>query len=148
MKKIFVIILAAILLLTGCGAGNKSLGVSEEVITDTDILKIKITSFSASEIALEITNSSKCEVGYEEYYSIEFFEDGNWHILKPKYEASFIEVAYILEKESTSTWGDSISRIYGELPEGEYRIIKYFTIFGSEKDPGEKCTLAAKFKIG
>lgn len=140
-------ILAAMLLLAGCSSGNKSLGKSEEVITDTEILSIKITDVSSTEIALEITNKSKCEVGYEEYYTIEFSENGEWHKLKPKYEASFIEIAYVLEKESTSTWGDSISRIYGELPEGEYRIIKYFTIYGSENDPGEKCTLAAKFKI-
>ncbi|MBQ7874106.1 MAG: hypothetical protein IJ306_02930 [Oscillospiraceae bacterium] len=148
MKKLLAIIFAAILLLSGCGAGNVSLGRSEEIITDTDILKIKITDVSSSEIALEIVNESKCEIGYEEYYSIEFSENGEWHKLKPKYEASFIEVAYILEKESTSTWGDSISRIYGELPQGEYRIIKHFTIYGSENDQGEKCTLAARFKIG
>lgn len=148
MKKLLAMILAAILLLSGCGAGNRSLGLSEEAITDTEILKIKITSVSCSEIALEIVNTSRCEIGYEEYYSIEFFENGEWNRLKPKYEDSFIEVAYILEKESTSTWGDSISRIYGELPEGEYRIIKHFTIYGREGDPGEKCTLAANFRIG
>lgn len=148
MKKLLAIILAAILLLSGCSAGNKSLGISEEVITDTDILSIKITDISSSEIALEIINKSRCEIGYEEYYTLEFKENGEWHKLKPKHEASFIEVAYILEKESTSTWGDRISRIYGELPEGEYRIIKYFTIYGSENDPGEKCTLAARFRIG
>ena len=146
--KLAAIILAAILLFTGCGAGNKSIGISEEVITDTEILNVKITDISGSKIALEITNNSKCEIGYEEFYSIEFRENGEWHKLKPKHEASFIEVAYILEKESTVTWGDSISRIYGELPEGEYRIIKYFTIYGSEDDPGEKCTIAANFRIG
>ena len=148
MKKIFVILFAALMILTGCGAGNKSLGISEAVITDTEILRMNITEVSSKEIAVEIINKSKCEIGFEEYYYLEFKEDGEWHILEPKHEASFIEIAYVLEKESTCTWGDSISRIYGELPEGEYRIIKYFYIYGSEDDPGEKCTLEARFRIG
>ena len=148
MKRIIALALAAIFLLSGCGAGNKSLGVSEEFITDTDILRLKITEVSSEKIALEIINESKCEIGYEEFYFLEFEKDGEWHRLSPKHEASFIEVAYILEMESSCTWGDNFGRIYGNLPEGKYRLIKYFTVFENENDPGEKVTLAAQFVIG
>ena len=148
MKRIFAVFLAAILLLSGCGAGNKSLGVSEETITDTEVVKLKITEVSSEKIALEIINESKCEIGYGESYSLEFEKEGEWHRLAPKYEASFIEVAYLLEKESSCTWGDNFSRIYGELPEGKYRLIKYFTIIEPKTGSAETITLAAQFVIG
>ena len=148
MKRIFALVFAAILLLSGCGAGNKSLGISEEIITDTEILKLKIIEVGSEKIALEIKNESKCEIGYEEFYFLEFEKDDEWHRLAPKYEESFIEVAYVLEKESSCTWGDRFSRIYGELPEGKYRLIKYFTIFENDDDPGERVTLAVQFVIG
>ena len=147
MKKIFVLILIMVLAFSGCG-GNKSLGASEEVITDTKILKMNITEVTSEKIAVEIVNESRCEVCYEESYFIEFKNDGEWHRLKPKNEAAFIEAAYVLEEESVCTWGDNMSRIYGKLPEGEYRLIKYFMIFESDNDPGEKCTLAVQFRIG
>lgn len=148
MKKFAALILVLLLILSGCG-GNKSLGESEEVISDTEVLRLKITDVSGTQIALEIINESKCEVAYEEYYFLEFEEEGKWHRLAPKNnDYSFIEVAYVLEKESTCTWGDKFERIYGELPEGKYRLIKYFTIFESEEDPGEKLTLAAQFRVG
>lgn len=148
MKKFAALLLVLLLILSGCG-GNKSLGESEEVISNTDVLRLKITDVSNSQIALEIINESRCEVAYEEYYFLEFEKDGEWHILEPKAkDYSFIEVAYVLEKESTCTWGDKFERIYGELPEGKYRLIKYFTIFESEDDPGEKLTLAAQFRVG
>ena len=148
MKKIFMIILAAVFLFSGCNSGNRSLGISEEIISDTEILKLKITEVSNEKIALEIVNESKNEIGYEEFYFIEFKKDGEWHRLKPKYEASFIEVAYVLEKENSCTWGDNISRIYGKLPEGEYRLIKYFSVYEKGGAEVEKMTLAAQFAIG
>ena len=148
MKKILAIILALVLLFSGCGAGNKSLGVSEEKITDTDIIKMKITEVTSEQIAIEITNESKSEIGYGEAYSIEFKKDGEWNILKTKAEASFIEIGYILEKESTCTWGDKISRIYGKLPEGEYRLLKDFTIYENGGSVAENVTLAVQFRIG
>ncbi|MBE6900725.1 MAG: hypothetical protein E7479_08735 [Ruminococcaceae bacterium] len=148
MKKILALILALVFLFSGCGAGNKSLGVSEEKITDTDIIKMKTTEVSSEQIAIEITNESKSEIGYGEAYSVEFKKDGEWHILKPKSEASFIEIGYILEKESTCTWGDKISRIYGKLPEGEYRLLKDFTIYENGGTVAENVTLAVQFRIG
>ncbi len=84
MKKIFAIILTAVFLFSGCNSGNRSLGISEEIISDTEILKLKITEVSNEKIALEIVNESKNEIGYEEFYFIEFKEDGEWHRLKPK----------------------------------------------------------------
>ena len=148
MKKFAAIILVLLFVLSGCG-GNKSLGESAEAISDTDILRLKITDVSESQIALEIINESKCEIAYEESYFIEFEKDGRWHRLAPKNEDyAFIEVAYVLEKESTCTWGHKFEQIYGKLPEGKYRIIKYFTVFESENDPGEKMTLAAQFRLG
>lgn len=147
MKKIFAIMLAAVFLFSGCGNGNRSLGISEEIITDTEILKMDITDFTNEKIAVEIKNESKYEAGYGESYSIEFKKDGEWHILSPEKEASFIEVAYILEKESSCTWGDNLSRIYGKLPEGEYRLIKQFTLIEPKTGSVEAVTLAAEFSI-
>lgn len=148
MKKFAALILVLIFILSGCSE-NKSLGESDEVITDTEILRIKITDISNSQIALEIINESKCEAVYEEFYTLEFEKDGVWHRLKPKNENyAFIEVAYVLEKESTCTWGHRFEKIYGELPEGKYRLIKNFTVFESENDPGEKITLAVQFRVG
>lgn len=148
MKKIFALILAALVLFSGCGAGNKSLGVSEETITNTNIIKMKITEVTSEQIALEIANESKSEIGYGEAYSVEFKKDGEWQILKPKNDASFIEIGYILEQESTCTWGDKMSRIYGKLPEGEYRLIKDFTIYENGGTVAENVTLAVQFRIG
>lgn len=148
MKRIFAAILVIIVVFSGCGGRNRSLGVSEEIITDTDIVRIRTSEVSSEKIAIEIINESKNEIGYDEFYFIEFDKNGEWHRLEPKFEESFIEVAYVLEKESACTWGDSISRIYGKLPEGKYRLIKYFTVYEGINDPAEKITLAAQFIIG
>lgn len=148
MKKIIAALLIITLLFAGCSEDKKSLGISEEVISDTDILKMKITEVSASEIAVELINESKCFIQYGEPYTIEFLEDGEWNILAPKEEPSFIEIAYVLEKEMTCTWGANMSAIYGNLPEGNYRIIKHFTVHESEMDFGEPITLEARFRIG
>ena len=61
LKKIFAIMLAAVFLFSGCGNGNRSLGISEEIITDTEILKMDITDFTNEKIAVEIKNVSKYE---------------------------------------------------------------------------------------
>ncbi len=150
MKNFLIWILIAVLsgALAACSAGNESLGVSKTVVSDTEILTVNITEFSNTEIAVEIKNNSKCEIGYGEPFTLEFYEEGEWHVLKPKNEASFIEIMYILEKESTCTWGHSFEHIYGELPEGKYRLVKEFIVFRSEKDPGEKLNVVAQFKIG
>lgn len=147
MKRIIALALILVLLFAGCG-GNKSMGESKEIISDTDILRMKITDVSSTQIALEIINESKREAAYEEFYFLEFEKDGKWHRLEPKKDYAFIEVAYVLEKESTCTWGHRFEQIYGELPEGKYRLIKYFTVFENEDDPGEKLTLAAQFRVG
>ncbi len=150
MKKFLIWVLIAVLLLalSACGSKNESLGVSNTVISDTDILSMDITEVSSTEIAVEIKNSSKCEIGYVEAFTLEFYDEGEWHILKPEGEAVFIEIMYILEKESTCTWGQKFDYIYGELPEGEYRLIKEFTIYKSENDLGERANIAVQFKIG
>ncbi len=147
MKKILAIIFAAIFMLSGC-SGNKSLGVSKEIITDTEVVKIRIMEAGSEKIAIEIINESKNEIGYGEPYFLEFEKDGEWHRLEPKYEESFIEVAYVLEKESSCTWGDNLSRIYGKLPEGKYRLIKYFSIYENGGAEVEEITLAAQFIVG
>lgn len=147
MKKVFAVFLVILLFLSGCG-GNKSLGVSDTLITDTDILNMKITDFSNKDIAVQIENVGKCEAGYGEPYHLEFKKDGEWHILKPKEEWCFIEIFYILEAESNCTWGTNFENFYGELPSGEYRLVKEFIIYGSNDEEGEKVNLAAQFKIG
>ncbi len=147
MKKIFLIIFAALFLFSGC-RGNRSLGISEENITDTEVLKIKLIEATSEKIALEIKNESKNEIGYDEFYIIEFEKDGEWHRLEPKKEETFIEVAYILEKENSCTWGDNMSRIYGKLPKGKYRIVKDFIIYENGGSIAEEITLAQQFLIG
>lgn len=148
LKKIFAIILAAVFLFSGCNSGNSSLGISEEIITDTEILKIKLIEETSEKIALEIKNESKNEIGYDEIYTIEFEKEGEWHRLEPKNEETFIEVAYVLEKENACTWGDNISRIYGKLPEGRYRIVKHFSIYEKGGAEAERITIAQQFIIG
>lgn len=146
MKRFILIIFAVLLIFSGCSQ-NKSIGVSKETITKTDVLKIRLTEATSEKLAVEIINKSKNEVGFDEKYFLEFEKNGEWHRLEPKHEEIFTEIAYVLEKESTCTWGDSVSRIYGKLPSGKYRLIKYFTIFEKNAYFGENMTLAAQFRI-
>lgn len=148
MRRIFALILSFLILLSGCGAENRSLGISEEIITDTEIIKLKIIGLDSENILLEIKNESKNEIGYGESYTVEFKKDDEWHILKPKKDAAFNEIGYILEKESACNWGDKMSRIYGKLPEGEYRIVKDFTVYENGGTVAENVTLAVQFRIG
>lgn len=147
MKRLSAILLVFLLLLSGCGSGGRSLGISEEEITDTDILRMKITDFSSEDITLEFINDSKSFIQYGEEYTLEFREEGEWHILRPKSEPAFIEVAYVLEQETSCTWGTDLTAVYGALPAGNYRIIKHFTVHKSEMDMGEPVTIAAAFLI-
>lgn len=146
MKKIVFILLVLSLLFSGCEV-NRSIGVSQEVITKTDVVKLQVKEATDEKLAIEIINKSKNEVGYDEAYFLEFNKNGEWHRLKPKYDESFNTVEYVLEKEKSCTWGDNISRIYGKLPEGKYRLIKYFTIFEKNTYSGEDIILSAQFII-
>ncbi len=146
MKKIVFILLALSLLFSGCNA-NRSMGISQEVITKTNVVKLQVKEATNEKLAIEIINKSKNEVGYDEAYFLEFEKNGEWHRLKPKHDESFAEIEYVLEKEKNCTWGDNISRIYGKLPEGKYRLIKYFTIFEKDTYSGEDIILSAQFRI-
>ena len=150
MKNLIALFLAIFILFSGCDSKNKSAGVSNAVISDTEILAMNITEVSSTAIAVELVNDSYCEIGYGEYFWIEFKDDGEWHILAPKDNENFtfIDILYILEKNSSGTWGYVFDYMYGELPEGEYRLVKEFTVFSGKDDSGENITLAAQFKIG
>ncbi len=149
MKKILAMLLA-ILALCACSAeDNKSAGLADTEVTDTEAVTMTAEAVSNAEIALTLTNNSNWVVGYGEPYHIEFEKNGEWHILETKEEAFFTMPLYILEAGQSNSWNLNVSYIYGELAEGKYRVVKSVSIYRDANDyqSSEDMTLAAEFKI-
>ncbi len=60
-----------------------------------------------------------------EWYKIEKENDGYWSKVKPKQEdAIFNSIAYIIEKNDITEIPLTWEFLYGELPKGNYRVVK------------------------
>jgi len=71
------------------------------------------------------------------FYTIQKLEENRWHTveyLPHEYEIGWTAEAWIIQKDSTTTWDVDWEWLYGALPSGEYRIGKEIMNFRKTGD--------------
>ena len=80
------------------------------------------------------------ELNTGSFYSIQKLEDSAWADVAPlphEQEIAWTTEAWIIQKGGTTEWDIHWSWLYGELPAGEYRLVKPISNF---KGPGDYAT--------
>lgn len=91
-------------------------------------LTLTIKDVSDGAVHAEIKNTSDEEKSYGLAFSLEACIDGEWYGIPPAKDMSFIEIACLVPAGETTEQTYSFGELYGELPEGLYRVC---TEFGS-----------------
>jgi hypothetical protein len=148
-KTIFTIIVLGIMILglTGCRKNN-AFDIGEksniEIAKNEVTLSIKEETLTKTSATLILKNNSNVDVQYGNPYEIEIKQDGSWH--KINVQLNFTLPSYELKsgesKEIELNWQNG----YGELSNGEYRIIKDIDV---EKEDGtfESFYVSTEFTI-
>lgn len=152
MKKMIAIVSALFIMaaLTGCGSRGfraEKLTVSEynaaEVNTQVQLfIKQKTMTSNTQEAAAAIVNLTDKEFTFDAVQRLEVKLDGKWYIVPDSQEGIALAIIYTLPAEGTEETLLYFGERYGELPQGEYRVLKLFT--GSD---GETAIASAEFKI-
>lgn len=130
MKKLICLIVCTAVLLsaTGCGQGaikkgEKSSVVEGEIFDVT--MEVVPESVRPGSITICVKNNTDIEIhsGNENDFAIEVLDNGKWYTIDVGSRENTAE-AYIFEDERDLdiSW----SNTYGALPNGHYRIVKYF----------------------
>lgn len=91
---------------------------------------------------LEIVNNTENEYSYGLYFDLERFKDGRWTKVERTEDMIVIDIAVILGAHSSQTFNAPIKPYFGDLPDGEYRIV--LNLFS---ETGEKVTLYGDFGL-
>lgn len=87
-------------------------------------LNIKENTLTKSGATIIITDNNKVKYTYEEYYKLEKRIDHIWYELKPRDDAVFNEMGYLVDDNNELEMNIDWSKTYGNLTSGKYRIIK------------------------
>ena len=98
--------------------------ITEVPVNTLENVTMTMETYDSCEEDIKIVNQSGSELSTGEWYSIQRLEDGSWHRLDELIDGLWTDIEYrILDGETTElptnwkTW-------YGDLPPGEYRIVK------------------------
>lgn len=111
-------------------------------MNNTADISVKIVSSSAMNARLSITNSSDTMLYFGNAYTLQKSVNGNWEDIAPivdKIGASLVGIG--AEPHTTGYWDVNWKNCYGIMGNGEYRIIKEYTL------NGEKYDIAASFFV-
>lgn len=156
MKKLLIIAIMTVLVLSACGTTNKStIDVeSQEINTDNENSETNNTTIvdeqedawgivlstknvSPTGLTLIITQSGGNPTGELQYgarYQILKANGDKWEEAPCYAEVGWEDIAYIVEKDSTAEIEIEWKGFYGELSTGKYRIIKDFIDFRGTGD--------------
>lgn len=119
------------------------------LVTGPANITMYMKDYSKTEGTIAIRNDSDKQVEYGDWYDIQIKKDEKWYsmplIVK---DAGYKEIAYLAEPRSVSEWKIDWSHFYGELPSGQYRLVKKIACLNSDS-PGDYVSyyLAAEFEI-
>ena len=87
-------------------------------------MNIKDNTLTKSGATIIITDNNKVKYTYEEYYKLEKRIDHIWYELKPRGDAVFDEMGYLVDDNNELEMNIDWSKTYGNLTSGKYRIVK------------------------
>lgn len=99
---------------------------SVEIGADFDVtMEVVAGSEKKDSLTICVKNNTDIEIdsGNEYDFSLEVWDDGKWYTIKsPVLENTTEALVFVGERNLDIEW----SNIYGKLPNGKYRIVKYF----------------------
>jgi len=150
MKTLLPVVLS-LLLLAGCGGPDIAGTPWEGEVNTREDVTMEVVEGSAlpGTVTVTVLNTSDAEIdsGNEHDFGIQVEQDGKWYPLEePEGLANTAEALIFLKDQPTElvlTWASR----YGSLPEGHYRVIKWFFEYDPEGPPHEHFALAAEFTL-
>lgn len=128
---------------------------------DFNGVTMRVTKFDNKGAVLTVCNDTEEDIGYGEDFILERYneETATWEYVsiygdrdtddeaveKPKY--GFHDILYYVEKQSTKVVTVNWKDYYGELPKGQYRIIKKFIDLHTDAKVYDTHSLMAEFKL-
>lgn len=117
------------------------------VVNNLDGVILQMEKYNSKSGDVEIRNETDMNIQYGEWFEIQILMGDAWVKLPYVIEnAAFNQPAYLAPKDETVIWEVQWEWLYGELPEGTYRIIKDVMDFRGTGD-FTKYYLADEFEI-
>ncbi len=98
--------------------------ITEVSVNTLENVTMTMKTYNSCEGDIEITNESGSEIGTGEWYSIQRYEDGEWHRMGELIDGIWKEVEYRIPNGETPVFPTNWKTWYGQLPSGQYRIVK------------------------
>lgn len=148
MRKIFISFLIGITCFIFVGCNNSSLKLgpksNHKINNEFVSMSIKEGTFSKKGAIILLKNHTNESYLYGDVYSVEYEKNGSWYSIKPLEGMGFNMIGYTLKsnetKEITMNWVD----FYGELPKGNYRILKTVS---KEIEKNKNISISTEFMI-
>ena len=119
MKKLTVILLILLALLAGCAKE------SEYQPTGAASVTMTVSDVTPTGAVVTIQDCNPEPFVYGEWYVIEQQKDGLWYEVKTKLnDYGFNEIGWLTDENGALTMDVDWEWLYGELPAGQYRILK------------------------
>lgn len=118
---------------------------AERAVNTLEHVTMTMMKYKSWEGEIEITNQTDRELQTGPWYEIQKLEDGVWQLVETRVEIVLEDLAYRLPAGETTVFPTNWKGLYGELPSGEYRVIKYVSV--PLADRIETHYLAAEFEI-
>ncbi|MGI5976605.1 MAG: immunoglobulin-like domain-containing protein [Candidatus Limivicinus sp.] len=151
MKKIFTVLMAALLLFAAAGCGSESAEPEETDLSEYNEAAVNDkVSFTLSENIIPagtpsvtgvLENLSGEDYSYDPVQILEVMRDGQWHTVPPITEAAALNL-YFLPAGSTEEYEFVFEGQYEKLPAGSYRALKKLA-----NEKGGTAIAAAVFEI-
>ena len=119
MKKLTVFILIMLALLAGCAKESAYQPTGAENVT------MALSDVTPTGAVVTIQDCNPEPFVYGEWYVIEQEKDGLWYEVKTKItDYGFNEIGWLTDENGALTMDVDWAWLYGELPAGQYRILK------------------------
>lgn len=118
---------------------------NEVPVNTLENVTMAMETFNSCEGDIEIVNQTDSEISTGEWYSIQRYEDGEWHRLDELIDGIWKEVEYHIPSGETAVFPTNWKIWFGELPSGQYRIVK--EVYLHLENRIDTYYLATEFKI-
>ncbi len=129
MKKAVLMVLLCGFIFSGMFGCNKyeplNKAVSSYTVTDVENVNADIYDVSPVGATVIIKDTNENPYVYGEWYKIEKEENGKWYDVETVIEEyGFNEIGYSVNENNEVKFEINWEWLYGELPQGNYRILK------------------------
>ena len=119
-----------------------------KITNDPLNMSIKKNSLTPEEATLIIKNNTNYTYTYGQSYTLEKYVDGNWFIIDPKNDLTFVSIGYTINPKETKQIKVNWKHHYGKLSSGKYRIVKdVFRNIDIPIDENDNYYIAVEFTI-